>query len=310
MCKSIFLFVTIAFLTIQALAQVTSGTILGNVTDSSGASVASAAVTVTNLDTGAVFKTTTNSAGDYVATPLAIGRYSVQVQVQGFKSEISTNLVVNVQDRLRLDFKLQIGATSESVTVQDTEPLLETASSNLSQVVDSQSVDDLPLNGRFVTQLAVLSAGVAPTPKGAADSNTGGFTANGVRPYQNNYMLDGVDDNNMQSGLTSGATYVVMPPPDAIGEFKLQTNSMSAEFGRSAGGVLNATTKSGTNKYHGSLFEFLRNSAFDSKNYFDSPTSGIPAYKQNQFGATFGGRILRDRTFFFADYQGTQVRGG
>ncbi len=310
MRKTVLLIMALALSTTQAWAQATSGSIVGTVTDSSGAFVASAAVVVTNLDTGAVFKTTTSNTGDFAATPIGVGRYSVQVEARGFKSEISTNIVVNVQDRLRLDFKLQIGSASETVNVLDAAPMLQTESSNLGQIVDSKSIDSLPLNGRFVTKLAVLTAGVAPTPTGAADSKTGGFTANGVRPYENNYLLDGVDNNNMQSGLTSGATYVVMPPPDAIGEFKLQTNSMSAEFGHSAGGVLNATTKSGTNRFHGSVFEFLRNSALDAKNYFDDPTSKIPQFKQNQFGGTFGGPIRRDRTFFFGDYQGTRIRKG
>jgi len=298
-------------------AQTTAGSIVGSIADSSGAPLASAPVTVTNLGTGATFKTNSDSSGNYVATPLAVGQYSVTVAAPGFKEAIRTNITLNVQDRLRLDFKLEVGSVSQSVTVSSTTPLLETDTSTLGQVVDSKSIDALPLNGRFVTQLAVLTAGVAPTTAAAPDAATGGFSANGVRPYENNYILDGVDDNNMQSGLTSGATFVIMPPPDAISEFKLQINSMSAEFGRSAGGVMNVTLKSGTNRLRGSLFEFFRNSALDAKNYFDPATSPIPAFKQNQFGGTIGGPVLiprvydgRDKTFFFFDYQGTRIREG
>lgn len=309
--------VVVLVLATAMFAQTTAGSIVGAIVDSSGATVPSAAVTITNLDTAGVFKTTSDASGNYVATPLAVGRYSVDVEAPGFKKAVRTGITVNVQDRLRLDFQLQVGSVSESVDVSAAAPLLQTDTSALGQVVNSQSIDDLPLNGRFVTKLAVLTAGVVPTTAGAPDSNTGGFSANGVRPYENNYMLDGVDNNNMQSGLTSGATYVVMPPPDAIGEFKLQTNSMSAEFGRSAGGVMNVTLKSGTNRFRGSLFEFFRNSALDAKNYFDPSSSPIPPFKQNQFGGTFGGPVHipgvydgRNRTFFFVDYQGTRIRKG
>jgi hypothetical protein len=316
--RSFISFVVLAFvLATPIFAQTTAGTIEGSIIDPTGAAAPSASVTITNLDTAGVFRTTSDSSGNYVATPLAVGRYSVVVEAPGMKRAISTNITVNVQDRLRLDFKLQVGPVSESINVLGTAPLLQTDTSSLGQVVDSQSVNDLPLNGRFVTKLAVLTAGVVPTTSAAPDSKTGGFSANGVRPYQNNYILDGVDNNNLQSALTSGATYVISPPPDAVAEFKLQTNSMSAEFGRSAGGVMNVTLKSGTNKFRGSLFEFLRNSALDAKNYFDPSTAPIPPFKQNQFGGTFGGPVHipgvyngKDKTFFFVDYQGTRIRKG
>jgi hypothetical protein len=173
---------------------------------------------------------------------------------------------------------------------------------------------DLPLNGRFFTRLAVLTAGTAPTAPGARDERTGGFSANGVRPYQNNYLLDGIDNNSLSEDLTNEASFVVGPSPDAIQEFRVQTNSMSAEFGRSGGAVLNVTIKAGTNEFHGSVFEFLRNSKLDAKNFFDAPTGPTPPFKENQFGAAVGGPLLlpgysgKNRTFFFADYQGTRIR--
>ncbi len=299
------------------LGQTTSGSIVGAVTDPTGASVTGASITITNIDTAGTFKTASDSSGNYVASPLSVGRYSVAVEAQGFKTAVSSNIAVNVQDRVHLDFKLEVGALTQSIHVADAAPLLQSDTSNLSQVVDNQRADELPLNGRFVTKLAVLTAGVLPTTSFAPDSRTGGFSANGLRPFQNDYILDGIDNNNMQAGMTSGASYVITPPPDAIGEFRLQTNTMSAEFGHSGGAVMNVTLKSGTNEVHGALFEFLRNSAMDAKNFFDSPTNPIPPFKQNQFGGTAGGPVYiphvyngKNKTFFFVDYQGTRIRQG
>jgi hypothetical protein len=206
---------------------------------------------------------------------------------------------------------------SDTVEVAAAAPILETDTSYLGEVVDSQRIVDLPLNGRFFTRLAVLTAGTAPTVHGARDENSGGFSANGVRPFQNNFLLDGVDNNSLSEDLVSQQSFVIGPPPDAIAEFKVQTNSMSAEFGRSGGAVLNVTIKSGTNQLHGTAYEFLRNSALDAKNFFDDPAAPIPPYKQNQFGFSLGGPVWlgklyngKNRTFFFVDYQGTRIRIG
>jgi hypothetical protein len=199
-------------------------------------------------------------------------------------------------------------------TVVAAAPALQTDTSYLGQVMDSQKIVDLPLNGRFFTRLAVLTAGTLPTAPGARDERTGGFSANGVRPYQNNYLLDGIDNNSLSQDLTNESSFVYGPSPDAIQEFKVQTNSMSAEFGRSGGAVMNVAIKSGTNDFHGSAFEFLRNSKLDAKNFFDSPAGPTPPFKQNQFGAAIGGPVElpgyngKNKTFFFTDYQGTRVR--
>ena len=297
-------------LSLQMLGQTTTGSIVGTITDGTGALVPRASVTVTNMETNITTKTATDAGGNYVVTPVAIGRYSVTVELPGFKKSVSTNITVNVQDRVRVDAVLQLGAVTETVEVASSAPLLQTDTSYLGQVVESQKIVDLPLNGRYFSQLAVLTAGAAPTPSGARDEKTGGFSANGVRPYQNNYLLDGVDNNSLSEDLVSQASFVVGPPPDAIAEFKVQTNSMSAEFGRSGGAVLNVTIKNGTNQLHGTVYEFLRNSKVDAKNYFDPGDSPIPAYKQNQFGFSVGGPIVKNRTFFFADYQGTRIRQG
>src|SRR5690242_208315 len=298
-------------------AQTTSGSIVGTITDPSGAVIGGANITITNVDTNISVKTTTDQAGNYVVTPLAIGRYSVSVEAAGFKKSVRSDIPLNVQDRVRVDATLEVGAVTDTVEVQAAAPLLQTDTSYLGQVVDSQRIVDLPLNGRFFTRLAVLTAGTAPTVHGARDENTGGFTANGVRPYQNNFLLDGMDNNSLSEDLGSQQSFVIGPPPDAIAEFKVQTNSMSAEFGRSGGAVLNVTIKSGTNALHGTAYEFLRNSDLDAKNFFDSPTNPIPPFKMNQFGFSVGGPVWlpkiyngRNRTFFFFDYQGTRIRTG
>jgi carboxypeptidase family protein/TonB-dependent receptor-like protein len=302
-------------LPICMIAQTTTGEIVGAVTDTSNSGVPAAIVTVTNVATNIVAKFTSDATGNYVATPLLIGRYSVAVEAKGFKKSIVPSVSVNVQDRIRVDFQLQVGELAETVQVQSAAPLLEADTSSLGQVVDSQRIVDLPLNGRFFTRLAVLTAGAAPTPSGALDASTGGFSSNGVRPYQNDFILDGVDNNSMSPDLASQSTFVIGPAPDAISEFRLQTSSMSAEFGRSGAAVLNVNIKSGSNQLHGTAFEFLRNSKLDAKNYFDSGSAPIPPFKQNQFGFSVGGPIWlpklydgHNRTFFFFDYQGTRIR--
>ncbi len=299
-------------------AQTTAGAIVGTVTDPSGAVIAGADVTVTNVDTNIAVKTTTDSAGEYVVTPLNIGRYSVTIGAAGFKRSVRSDITLNVQDRLRVDAKLEVGAVTDTVEVAAAAPQLETDTSYLGEVVDSQRIVDLPLNGRFFTRLAVLTAGTAPTVHGARDENTGGFTANGVRPYQNNFLLDGMDNNSLSEDLVSQQSFVIGPAPDAIAEFKVQTNSMSAEFGRSGGAVLNVTIKSGTNQLHGTFYEFLRNSDLDANNFFNNANGApIAPFKQNQFGFSTGGPVLlpkvydgKNRTFFFFDYQGTRIRQG
>ncbi len=299
-------------------AQTTAGSIVGTVTDPSGAIIAGASITITNVGTNIAVKTTSDSAGEYVVTPLEVGRYSVTFEATGFKRSLRPDIQVNVQDRVRVDAKLEVGQVTDTVEVAGEAPILETDTSYLGEVVEAQRIVDLPLNGRFFTRLAVLTAGTAPSPAGARDENTGGFSANGVRPYQNNYILDGVDNNSLSEDLSSQASFVFGPPPDAIQEFKVQTNSMSAEFGRSGGAVLNVTIKSGTNDLHGTAYEFLRNSDLDANNFFNNANGApIAPFKQNQFGFSVGAPILipkvyngKNRTFFFFDYQGTRIRTG
>jgi hypothetical protein len=289
-------------------AQKDAGTIVGTVKDQTGAIVTNAKVTVSDVERGIHLETTTNESGEYVAGPLRVGRYTVTVEHPGFKRSITPPVDLDVQQRIALDVELQVGQISESIEVTAATPLLETETSELGQVVDNKRMANLPLNGRNFAQLALLTAGTAPSEPGARDEGGFGFSANGARSLQNNFLLDGVDNNSNLPDLLNETNYVIQPSVEAIEEFKVQTNAYSAEFGRGNGAIINATIKSGTNQFHGSAYEFLRNEKLDAKNFFDDPNSPIAPYKQNQFGFTLGGPIVRNRTFFFADYEGLRIR--
>src|ERR1700733_9434638 len=289
-------------------AQKDAGAIVGLVRDSSGAVVAGAKVTVTDADRGTELTLTTNSAGEYVASPLHIGHYTVGVEKQGFKKALAGPVEVNVQDRVSIDVELQPGAATEVIVVKSQGPQLETETSDLGQVVDSQRINALPLNGRNYAQLALLGAGVASAEPGSRVETTYGFSSNGARSLQNNFLLDGIDNNANLGDVLNGASYVIQPSVDAIAEFKVEANSYSAEFGRGNGAIMNAVIKSGTNQLHGDVFEFLRNEKVDATNAFDQ--FGQQPYKQNQFGFTLGGPILKNKLFFFGDYEGLRIRQG
>jgi hypothetical protein len=299
-------------LTLALNAQVDTGTILGTVRDNSGAVVANATVTVRNQGTDFTQSAVTSSTGTFIVTPLKVGTYSVEVENAGFKKEKRTGLELNIQQQLVVDFNLEVGNVSTEVDVTAVTPILQTESGSVGQVINSQVVNDLPLNGRNYTFLARLVPGATVgQPEGRGLNANGWFTANGTRPAQNNYLLDGIDNNTNDVDFLAGAAYVVKPPIDAISEFKLQTSSFSAEFGRAGGAVLNATLKSGTNQFHGSAWEFLRNDKIDANDFFlNAAGQSRGSFKQNQFGATTGGRIVKNKTFFFADYEGTRIRQG
>ncbi|PYT30988.1 MAG: hypothetical protein DMG57_06525 [Acidobacteria bacterium] len=235
--------------------------------------------------------------------------YSVEAEKEGFKKQRRTGLQLNIQQQLVADFTLTVGEVGVEIEVTAAAPILQTESGSVGQVVGSQTVNDLLLNGRNYTFLARLVPGATVgQPEGRGLNANGWFTANGTRPAQNNYMLDGIDNNTNDVDFLSGAAYVVKPPIDAIGEFKLQTNSFSAEFGRPGGAVLNATLKSGTNEIHGSAWEFLRNDKLDATDFFlNRAGQKKGAFKQNQFGATAGGPVIKNKTFWFVDYEGTRI---
>ncbi len=291
-------------------AQVDMGSISGIVRDPSGAGIPYAKVVLTNEDTNIAVSTTTGSDGEYTFSLVKIGHYSVSASGTGFQTVQQKNVTLDVQQKINLDISLVLGQTTETVVVNEAPPALQTQDASVGQVIEEREVKSLPLNGRNFTFLAQLSAGVT---QDQADTRglgqSGSFAANGLRPAQNNYLLDGLDNNANLVDFLNGTAYAVRPPVDAIQEFKVETNDYSAEMGRSAGAVLNATIKSGSNQYHGSAWEFLRNDKFDAANFFEN-SGGIPKgkYRQNQFGATFGGPIRKDKTFFFMDYEGTRIR--
>ena len=290
------------------MAQVDMGSISGVIRDPTGAAIPNAKVTLTNAGTNITVSTTTGSEGQYTFSPVKVGRYSLSASASGFRTVKQNNVTVDVQQKLEVDISLPIGQATEMVVVDAAPPLLQTLDASVGQVVEEKAINDLPLNGRNYTFLAQLSAGVT---QGQQDTRglggSGSFAANGLRPAQNNYLLDGIDNNTNLVDFLNGTAYSAKPPVDAIQEFKVETNNYSAESGRSAAAVLNATLKSGTNGFHGAAWEFLRNDKFDAANFFEH---GLKKgeFRQNQFGATFGGPIRRDKTFFFMDYEGTRVR--
>jgi hypothetical protein len=288
--------------------QKDTGSIAGTVKDSTGALVVGAKVAVIDVDRGLTLNTATNDLGEYVAGPLRVGNYTVTVEQPGFKKAVSVPVALDVQQRIVVNVTMEVGQVSERIEVSGAAPLLETETSSLGQVIDNKRVANLPLNGRNFAQLALLTAGVAPSEPGARDEGGYGFSANGARSLQNNFLLDGVDNNSNLPDLLNETNYVIQPSVEALEEFKVQTNAYSAEFGRGNGAIINATIKSGTNGFHGSVYEFLRNEKLDAKNFFDPADQPISPYKQNQFGATFGGPIVKNRSFFFVDYEGLRIR--
>jgi hypothetical protein len=291
---------------IPARAQKDTGGIAGLVTDPSGAVVNGAKIGVRDIDRGTTLTTTTNAQGEYIASPLKVGRYTVTVEKAGFQKAVLGPIKVDVQERPAVNAQLRVGSITETITITTQGPQLETETSELGQVQDSRTIRALPLNGRNYAQLALLGAGVGPTEPGSRVELSYGFSSNGARSLQNNFQLDGIDNNSDLGDILNGSAYVIQPSVDAIAEFKVQTNAYSAEFGRGNGAVMNAVIKSGTNQFHGDAYEFLRNDVFDARNAFDQ--FGRQPYQQNQFGATFGGPIIKDKTFFFGDYEGLRIR--
>ena len=285
--------------------QVNTGTILGNVTDPSGAVVANSKITATNEDTGFTRSTESLSDGSYLIPLLPIGpKYKVEAKSSGFKTFSRTGIELLLNQNVRIDIPLQVGTATESVQVIEQAPLVDTQSAVGGEVVESRRMSELPLNGRNPLQLAALVPGVAAlSTRPTLDlSNRAAnyMSVNGSRINETDYQLNGV--RFAGSYTNSGLNY---PNPDALSEFKLITNPLSAEYGEYAGAVFTAVTKSGTNHFHGSVFEFLRNDKLNAKNYF---APDVPSLKQNQFGATAGGRIVKNKLFWFGSYQGFRIR--
>jgi len=298
--------------------QVAGATISGNVTDSTGKVVPNVHVSINNPATGVNREVVTNEEGFYAAPNLFPGSYEVRFSAQGFKLEVKRDIELTVGASVSLDQQLRVGSVTETVTVQSEIPAVQTSSSDISAVVNATTVRELPLNGRSWTDLAQLQAGVAaihtqPDFSAGTDRGNRGFgqqlTISGARPQQNNYRLDGVSLNDYANGAP-GSVLGGSLGVDAIQEFSVITSNYSAEYGKTSGGVVNAITRSGTNQIHGSGYEFIRNSKLDAKNYFDDPTKPIPPFKRNQFGGTIGGPIVKDHTFFFADFEAIRQSKG
>ena len=286
-----------------ASAQVDQGTIAGSVTDSAGGLIPSAAVTLTSTDTGLVLHGRSNASGEFVFSPIKIGNYMLSASAPGMQTTTQQNIHLDLQQRLSIEIKLQPGQVSQSVTVTGAPPLLQTEQASVGQVISTNAINNTPLNGRNFVYIAQLTAGVTPTI-GARGGGTGDFNANGQRAQQNNFILDGVDNNINIVDFLNGASYVVRPPPDALAEFKVDTGDYNAEFGHSAGAVLNASLRAGTNDIHGSLWEYFRNNVLDAR---DFSATTVPKYRQNQFGATLGVPLIRNKLFFFGDLEANRI---
>ncbi len=298
-------------LSLQPLsAQVDAGSVVGTIRDSSGAVVSGAKVTLKSEDTGQIQEGTSSATGQYTFDPVKIGNYMVSAQLSGFERVEHPKINVAVQQHVLVDLVLTPGQTTETVMVTSETPQLQTQDASVGQVIQAKTINDLPLNGRNFTFLAQLSAGVTQDQAdGRGLGASGSFAANGSRPSQNNYLLDGIDNNSNLVDFLNGTAFATLPPVDAIQEFRVQTSNYSAEVGRSAGAVLNATVKSGTNELHGDVWEFLRNDKLDAANFFEN-SGGLSKgeYRLNQFGFTLGGPVKKNKTFFFMDYQGTRIR--
>ena len=301
--------VCLVMLPLAAFSQTTAG-LTGTVTDSTGSALPGAKVTVTSTETGGQREVTTNDAGAYEFTLLQPGYYTLTVEKGGFAKETREGIRLEVNETARLDFPMHPGSVSESVEVTSAVPVLETNTSSIGQVIETKSVSDLPLNGRNFAQLAILGTGVVGVGFGPTGTiGAGGrpddprvgaeLMSNGNREMSNDYMLDGVDDNFRRNGLIT-----LRPVVDDILEFKIQTNLFGAEQGRNSGATVDVVTQSGTNQFHGDVFELLRNNYFDARNFFNPAGTHQPEYRQNQFGGRLGGPIIHNKIFFFADYEG------
>ena len=298
-------------------AQFESGEVLGTVHDPSQGLIAGAAVTLNNQDTGLEAKTNTDASGNYDFFNVKPGRYTLSVEKTGFSKFTNTDIVINVNVRQRVDATLPVGAASNSVTVTS-QTLVETDSSEHSQIITAKTIVDLPLNGRRYSDLALLSTNVHVSPLAAAFSPSatpreGAFNVNGMRSTFNNFLLDGLDNNSYGTSNQNYSNQVVQPSPDAVAEFKVITSNFSAEYGRVGGGVINAALRSGTNRVHATLYEFLRNTDLNAIGYvFGARPSTFlkPTLHRNQFGFTIGGPIIKDKLFFFGDYEGYRQTQG
>lgn len=291
-------------------AQPTTAELAGVATDPSGSVIANAAIALVNPATGAQRQAQTDPQGAYRFLRLAPGNYELTATSDGFRAERRTGLNLSIGQQAVLNLKFEVATVSTEASVSAGTVLIDLQNTALSGVSDPKAIRELPLNGRDFAQLALLEPGVTPSRRSSDSGGPGTkLVINGNRPSQNSFVLDGADINDANNN-TPGSAAGVLLGVDTLEEFRVNTNSYSAAYGRSAGGVISAVTKSGTNQLHGSLFEFVRNSAFDAKNFFDSPSNRIPPFRRNQFGVAIDGPIVKNRTFFLASYEGLRQRLG
>src|SRR6202162_416990 len=292
-------------------AQSTGGRILGRVQDTSGAVLANVKVTATNDATGIVRETKTNASGDYVFPEVPVGTYTLTFDLSGFKTNVRKSVTLDLNQVITLNMSMQVGASKEVVEVTSEAPLVDTTTTQLGAVADARSVTQLPLNARDTYQFLQLQPGVmstvgSPNSVVYGSDRAGAVSVNGGRGRSNNFSVNGGDANDLFVNLPT-----VQPSPDSIEEFRVLTNTFDAEYGRNSGSVVNVVTKSGTNSFHGNMYEFFRNKVLNANSYgFSSDQCSKPKFNQNQFGGTFGGPIKKDRTFFFASYEGRRIRQG
>ena len=303
--------ILLAVVSVRAFAQKDSGTLLGTVRDATGAVMPQAKVAARNLTTNVATNTVTNQEGEYVVTPLHVGEYSLSIEAPGFAPSIFEHVVLDVDQRLRVDVVLNVGSNEQRVTVVDVPPPLNTEDMTVGQVIQNRQIQDMPLNGRNFQQLASLVPGAIPS-YGARDSGQGGVSLSGTRSFDNSFLLDGVNNTTNTAEMPTRVNVAVSPNLDAIQEFKIQSSTYDAQYGGTAAGTINIVTKSGTNQLHGALYDYWRNSDLNA-NSWENNAKGIPRgfRNRNQFGGVVGGPVLipgvyngRNKTFFFVDYEG------
>lgn len=312
----------LAFLSLAGagLAQFDNGAVVGTVRDSRGGVIAEATVTLTNIETGIIQKAVTTESGDYLFPTVKIGNYSVSAEKAGFAKGLAENINITVSARQRVDFALQVGEVSQTVNVVEVAPLLESDSSSKGQVIQQKQIVNLPIIGRNYSNLALLVPGVRQSQVGnqgdIAFRREGSYNVNGLRSVFNNFLLDGVDNNFYGTTNQGFSNQAIQPSPDSVAEFRMSVNAYSAEYGRTGGAVMNVSSRSGTNEFHGTAWHFLQNTELNAYGFFRPSFTQQgqrvyfpkPEIQRNQFGGVFGGAIIKNRTFFFVDYEGSRYK--
>src|SRR5437899_2281041 len=291
----------------SASAQFDTASVVGTVRDSSGAVIPDATVTLTNAETGLSIVKTTGAAGQYEFFTVKPGTYVITAEKSGFAVALVDNVQVQVGSRPRVDLTMTVGQLTEKVQVTASAPLLETDTSQRGQVITTAQIQELPLNGREYSSLALLTTGVRQSALNRSTNGTpreGAFNVNGLRSTFNNFLIDGVDNNAYGTSNQGFSNQVMQPAPDAVGEFRVVTNNQSAEYGRAAGATVNVAYRSGTNQFHGDAWEFFRDTKLNATTFFTPPDGQKPPLRRNQYGGVLGGPIVRNKAFFFGDFEG------